>query len=231
MNHEAFQTATFGILLQFNGNMLVNMNPYMNFTNITTDYKPSGFQNTTEYVPGLMGQAVYLRGQEYINLHGIPAGFWSDDEWSVMGLMKFHDATISASKELAVLGDGEATTDKGFHLGLRNKQVLYGFYNSDILGTASLDYNKWYHVTWTWKKSNTMRKIFIDGKLDKNDNSIKDAYQGISGKTQIGTWWNGNNGHTKTDVEIDTLYIINKAIDYNSDQQLCLAKAFNSQMP
>jgi len=36
MNHEAFLTATFGILLQFNGNLLVNLSPNMNFTNMTT---------------------------------------------------------------------------------------------------------------------------------------------------------------------------------------------------
>ena len=73
-----------------------------------------------------MGQAVQLRGQEYINLHGIPAGFWSGDEWSVMGLMRFHDdGILGASKELAVLGDGEASNDKGFHLGLKDQVHNY----------------------------------------------------------------------------------------------------------
>lgn len=74
------------------------------------------------------------------------------------------------------------------------------------------------------------RKIFIDGKQDKQDNS-KNSYQGISGKTQIGTWWNGNNGIVKTNLEIDTLYIINKAIDYTFEEQMCFAKVMNSQMP
>ncbi len=36
MNHEAFQTSTFGILLQFNGDLLVNLSPNMNYTNMTT---------------------------------------------------------------------------------------------------------------------------------------------------------------------------------------------------
>lgn len=75
------------------------------------------------------------------------------------------------------------------------------------------------------------RKIFIDGKLDIADNS-KDSYQGISGLTQIGTWWSGNNGLTTNNIEIDTLYIIDKAIEYTPiDQQLCFAKALNSHMP
>ena len=74
------------------------------------------------------------------------------------------------------------------------------------------------------------RKIFIDGKIDKEDNS-KGPYQGMSGQTQIGTWWSGNNGLT-TNLEIDTLYITDKAVEYTPiDQQLCFAKAFNSQMP
>ena len=72
------------------------------------------------------------------------------------------------------------------------------------------------------------RKIFIDGKIDKEDNS-KDSYHGRSGQTQIGTWWSGQNG-LMTNLEIDTLYIIDKAVEY-TDQQLCFAKAFNSQMP
>ena len=74
------------------------------------------------------------------------------------------------------------------------------------------------------------RKIFIDQDLDKQDNSLN-AYSGISGKTQIGTWWNGNNGNVRTNVEIDTLYIINKAMDYAFYQQLCFAKALHYQMP
>ncbi len=74
---------------------------------------------------------------------------------------------------------------------------------------------------------NPYRKIFIDGKIDIADNS-KNAYQGISGNTQIGTWWSGK----KTNLEIDTLYIIDKAIEYTPvNQQLCFAKAFNSNMP
>ena len=85
-------------------------------------YRPKGGQNTAQYVESIMGQAVRLRGQEYINLYGIPADFWSGDEWSVMGLMRFHDDNIlGGNKELAVLGDGEAANDNGFHLGLRDK--------------------------------------------------------------------------------------------------------------
>ncbi|XP_068740230.1 uncharacterized protein [Montipora capricornis] len=194
-------------------------------------YETNGGRNTTQYVHGIMGQAVQLRGIEFINLHRIPAGFWSNDEWSVMGLMKFHDdGVLPASKDIAVLGDGEAANYKGLHLGLRRQKVLYGFYSNDILGVTNLDYNKWYHVTWTWTKVNKMRKIFINGKLDKEEKS-KESYIGISGKTEIGTWWNGNNGHTKTNVEIDTLYIINKAIDYSYEQQLCFAKALSPQLP
>ncbi|XP_068740228.1 uncharacterized protein [Montipora capricornis] len=232
MNLLAFQSASLGILLQFNGNTLVNLSPtIMNITNMTTGYETNGGRNTTQYVHGIMGQAVQLRGIEFINLHRIPAGFWSNDEWSVMGLMKFHDdGVLPASKDIAVLGDGEAANYKGLHLGLRRQKVLYGFYSNDILGVTNLDYNKWYHVTWTWTKVNKMRKIFINGKLDKEEKS-KESYIGISGKTEIGTWWNGNNGHTKTNVEIDTLYIINKAIDYSYEQQLCFAKALSPQLP
>ena len=74
------------------------------------------------------------------------------------------------------------------------------------------------------------RKIFINGQQDKQDNT-NNAYMGISGKTQIGTWWNGKNGKT-TNLEIDTLYIINKAIEYPAkNEQLCLAKALNYDMP
>lgn len=36
MNHEAFQTATFAILFQFNGDLNVNFGLNMNITNITT---------------------------------------------------------------------------------------------------------------------------------------------------------------------------------------------------
>ena len=85
-------------------------------------YETNGGRNTTQYVHGIMGQAVQLRGIEFINLHGIPAGFWSNDEWSVMGLLKFHDdGVLPANKDIAVLGDGEAASSKGFHLGLRRQ--------------------------------------------------------------------------------------------------------------
>ena len=86
-------------------------------------YNQTGGRNTTQYVQGIMGQAVQLQGQEYINLHGIPGGFWSGDEWSVMGLFRFHDGGIlDQFKYVPVLGDGDPANNKGFHLGLR-KQV------------------------------------------------------------------------------------------------------------
>ena len=85
-----------------------------------SEYQPTGGRNTTQYVQSAMGQAVQLKGLEYINLYGIHAGFWSGEEWSVMGLMKFHASGIS-NNELPILGDGEAANDKGFHLGLKNR--------------------------------------------------------------------------------------------------------------
>lgn len=73
-----------------------------------------------------MGQAVQLKRMEYINLQGIPRGFWSGNEWSVMTLAKFHDDGILGSgKENPVLGDGIPTTNQGFHLGLKNKVAPY----------------------------------------------------------------------------------------------------------
>ena len=70
-----------------------------------------------------MGQAVWLKGLEYINLHGIPVDFWSGDEWSVMALLRSHDdGILGNNKEVLVLGDGVAAKNKGFHLGLQ-KQV------------------------------------------------------------------------------------------------------------
>lgn len=105
-----------------------------------------------------MGQAVKLKGLEYINLHGIPANFWSGDEWSVMTLLKFHDdGILGNNKDILVLGDGIAANNEGFHLGLRQQKVMYGFYSSDTLGSQTLYYRKWYHITWTWTKANGIR--------------------------------------------------------------------------
>lgn len=72
-----------------------------------------------------MGQAVQLKGQEYIDLKGIPAGFWGGNEWSVMTLVKFYDDGILGSgKENPVLGDGIPAPNQGFHIGMRNKVLL-----------------------------------------------------------------------------------------------------------
>lgn len=87
-----------------------------------SDYETQGGRNTTHYVQGIMGQALQLKGSEFINLHGIPETFWRGDEHSVMGLMKFHDDVIlGPNKNLAILGDGEAKNQRGFHLGLRGQ--------------------------------------------------------------------------------------------------------------
>lgn len=232
INHEAFKSSTFGLLLQFNGNLDVNLSPNTTLNNITTEYLGNaGGQNITQYITSVMGQAVWLKGLEYINLHGIPVDFWSGDEWSVMALLRSHDdGILGSNKEVLVLGDGVAAKNKGFHLGLKNKKVMLGFYSNDLQGYDNLEYGSWYHITWTWTKANRMRKIFVNG---KEDNYVEggSTYDGMSGKTQIGTWWSGNNG-LKTNVEIDNLYIIDKAIQYSpTDQQLCYAKAFNSNMP
>ena len=87
-----------------------------------SDYETHGGRNTTHYVQGIMGQALQLKGSEFINLHGIPETFWRGDEHSVMGLMKFHDdGVLPANKDVAVLGDGETRKNRGFHLGLRRQ--------------------------------------------------------------------------------------------------------------
>ena len=70
-----------------------------------------------------MGQAVQLKQQEYIDLQGIPVGFWSGNEWSVMTLVKFHDD----GKENPVLGDGTPAMNQGFHLGLKDKVSPYQY--------------------------------------------------------------------------------------------------------
>ena len=106
----------------------------INFHVTVLEYKDTGGQNITQYIQGIMGQAVQLKRQEYINLHGIPAGFWSGDEWSVMTLVKFHDDGILGSgKENPVLGDGIPATNQGFHLGMKNKvsphKDLHNLYN------------------------------------------------------------------------------------------------------
>lgn len=89
------------------------------------EYNTTGGRNFTQYIQGIMGQAVQLKGQEYIDLKGIPAGFWGGDEWSVMTLVKFHDDGILGSgKENPVLGDGIPAPNQGFHLGMRNKVLL-----------------------------------------------------------------------------------------------------------
>ena len=86
------------------------------------EYKDAGGRNITQYIQSIMGQAVQLKRKEYINLQGIPGGFWSGDEWSVMTLAKFHDDGILGSgKENPVLGDGIPAMNQGFHLGLKNK--------------------------------------------------------------------------------------------------------------
>jgi len=90
------------------------------------EYKDSGGRNITQYIQGIMDQAAQLKQQEYINLHGIPAGFWSGDEWSVMTLVKFRDDGILGSgKENPVLGDGIPAPNQGFHLGMKNKVSPY----------------------------------------------------------------------------------------------------------
>ena len=90
--------------------------------NSDLEYQQKGGRNTTQYVESLMGKAVHLKGQEHINLHGIPGDFWTNDEWSVMGLMRFHGD--GSRPHTPVLGDGEPVKDKGFHLGLID-QVLH----------------------------------------------------------------------------------------------------------
>ena len=72
-----------------------------------------------------MGQAIQLKGQEYINLQGIPAGFWSGNEWSVMTLVKFHDGILGSGKENPVLGDRIPAMSQGFHLAMKNKVSPY----------------------------------------------------------------------------------------------------------
>ena len=86
-----------------------------------------------------------------------------------------------------------------------------------------------HHVTFFFCTCN--RRILLDGITDKQDNPHNN-YKGPSGKTQIGAWWSFS--HLKTNVEIDTLYIVNEAVIYpatNTYQQQCYAKDFNSYMP
>ena len=80
-------------------------------------------QNVTQYEQSIMGQAIYLKGQEYVDLHGIPADFWSGDEWSVMTLMKIYPEGLN-NNDVPIIGDGEPASNKGFHLGVRDQVLI-----------------------------------------------------------------------------------------------------------
>ena len=76
------------------------------------------------------------------------------------------------------------------------------------------------------------RRIYINGKLDTEDKP-NHPYTGVSGNTQIGTWWNDPVSFPNN-LQLDTLFITNKALDVTAseyDRLLCLAKHFHSQMP
>lgn len=37
------------------------------------------------------------------------------------------------------------------------QKVVHGFYTNDLKGIDTLEYGRWYHITWTWTKANGMR--------------------------------------------------------------------------
>ncbi|EDO36193.1 predicted protein [Nematostella vectensis] len=231
-NLDAFKKSSFAVLFQFNKNLDVNLG---NGTteNITADFQNGSLSPSPSYEESAMGSAIHLTGNQHINFQGLPLKMWSRSDWSVMVLLKVIDSGLNADKEVPILGSGTTQTGRGFHLGLRRKKLLIGFYSNDMEGNTELNYDQWYHVTFIWKSSGSRgtRQIFIDGVLDKEENDVV-YYSGDSDNSEIGAWWDSSN--KPTNLVIDTLYIINTIVDYRVQpdaQTLCQARGVNSNMP
>ncbi|XP_031564534.1 uncharacterized protein LOC116299945 isoform X2 [Actinia tenebrosa] len=237
---ETFKISKFGALFQFNDNLRVNLSPGSVATsvNLTAAFEDHASNNTVpEYLPSAMSKAIRLKGRKHINLIGIPVDFWSGNEWSVMALIKFTDQGLNSQKEIPVIGAGGQQNGKGFHLGIRSKRVLHGFYSNDMIGDAILNFDQWYQITWTWKKASPTgtRQIFVNGVLDKKQDGTS-GFNGKSDNTEIGAWWN-DTSNRNNNIQIDTLYIIDKVVDYKSKWtstdwlELCQARLVNNDMP
>ncbi|XP_048583240.1 uncharacterized protein LOC5507619 [Nematostella vectensis] len=231
-NLDAFKKSSFAVLFQFNKNLDVNLG---NGTteNITADFQNGSLSPSPSYEESAMGSAIHLTGNQHINFQGLPLKMWSRSDWSVMVFLKVIDSGLNADKEVPILGSGTTQTGRGFHLGLRRKKLLIGFYSNDMEGNTELNYDQWYHVTFIWKSSGSRgtRQIFIDGVLDKEENDVV-YYSGDSDNSEIGAWWDSSN--KPTNLVIDTLYIINTIVDYRVQpdaQTLCQARGVNSNMP
>ena len=64
-----------------------------------------------------MRQAVHFSGKTFINVSGIPEGFWQNQNWTVTALLKFGE--INVESDIAVLGIGDSDRSHGLHLGIR----------------------------------------------------------------------------------------------------------------
>lgn len=79
------------------------------------------------------------------------------------------------------------------------------------------------------------RQIFINGVLDKKQEGVA-PFAGKSNNTEIGAWWD-NTLNRKNNIQIDTLYIIDKVVAYKSRWtstdwlELCQARLVNNDMP
>ena len=237
-NLQAFYNGNPGIMFQFNNDTKPMVNP-SDFS-ITAEIVPR--YSKPVYTEAVMRQAYKFTGMNYINVTGIPEGFWQGN-WSVTALVKYVDISKPNSDDgtnydlpLLGIGTNSGSVQDEMHLGFRGStrsrlEVLFQ-HNNDSFQWYRVKPNTWHHITWMLKKNSDetyTRSLIIDKKTHGSKNQSK--YSG-SGVVTIGTWQ--TNSNMTNNLIVDHLIISSELIhneNAENQQQLCFAKLVDKRLP
>ena len=157
----------------------------------------SGYKSGTGVIPfgatssavvsGVLGQAIRLNGISESSqgpiVKGVNSAFsFPDRTFTVSAWVK---TNVTRENEIIANGGGPNGDQKGWFLGLSNKQILLAYRNGSfvfeaITGTTNVSDNRWHHVVAVMMTNTTVTlgntaSIYLDGKLVSVTNPIQTA--------------------------------------------------------
>ncbi|CAF1307624.1 unnamed protein product [Adineta steineri] len=89
--------------------------------------------------------------------------------------------------------------DKCLHVAVSKGKLLLGFCTDDLVGSTTINTNQWYHVAYTYNRSTSEQKVYLNGYLDGSRVStgpyIGNPSVMIIGPLPYMSWVTDNNGY------------------------------------
>jgi len=147
---------------------------------------------------------------------------------SIIKTLQKHDFSFSAwvwfnddsDEDRGIIAIGTNGAYQHLHILRRNQKIAFAFYSDGglYMGNRILSSGKWWHITCTWDSKNMLKKIYVNGELDKTFDLTNHNQLNIPDNPEqhvIGKYWGGS-----ITGKIDEVALWNRVLSEEEVQRL-----------